>query len=110
MRVQVAFAHDSNGGYIQMVPRFGADACKSAPRAHRLRQRRLQKGRLGTDFDTKGFAHVAMYKDVLTDLRNLGVDTRNLDASAEAFLRMWERGDDSLRGPLPDDVDLRGIE
>ncbi len=55
------------------------------------------------DFNTDGFAHVGLFTDLLADVRNLSdkgivqppVDLNPLFHSAEAYIRMWERIENS---------------
>lgn len=61
----------------------------------------------GTAFDETGLGRIDQLKDVLAQLRLLGVSTKTLESSAEAFLQSWERAYDDGRKPLPYDVDVR---
>ncbi len=115
LKVPVAFGSDLNGLIAQMAPRFGdpKEACEGAYDFEREAQQRAQgkaatQG-LGSEFDTKGFARVDLMADVVADLKRLGVDTANIENSAEAFIAMWERAYDEKRGALPDDVDVSGV-
>ncbi|HEY9843448.1 MAG TPA: hypothetical protein V6D23_23450, partial [Candidatus Obscuribacterales bacterium] len=49
------------------------------------------------EFDVKGLAHVGLLPAVIEDMQRLGADTRNLENSAESFLKMWERAYDPGR-------------
>jgi microsomal dipeptidase-like Zn-dependent dipeptidase len=103
MGLQVAFGSDLNGFAFNLRPRHGGgDACGSGPfdeetKAQQARQQHAP--RLGTAFDLKGFAHIGLLPDVLRDLEAQGASTQALRASAEAFLRMWERALDPHRPP-----------
>ncbi|MCA9686613.1 MAG: hypothetical protein KC457_30890, partial [Myxococcales bacterium] len=45
--------------------------------------------------DAYGLGHVGLLgRGLLADMRGLGVDTARLDASAEAYIRMWERAEE----------------
>lgn len=114
LKVNVAFASDINGYIQQIRPRFGGEdeTCgASGDKEKALRQQTLQKNPLGTDFDSKGFAHIGLIRNIITELKNFGIDTTNLENSTENFIRVWERGYKNRSGPLPiDDFDPTGIE
>lgn len=102
----VAFACDMNGFIEQLKPRFGDHHdTKKGKKGCPDHGKRWEKG-VGTDFDTKGFAHVGYMGDILKDLNNLGVDTSPMEGSAEKFLQMWERTYDENRQMIPYNVDL----
>ncbi len=128
LKVPVAFGSDLNGFVQQTRPRFGADGCSATEwsllasdgkftpfEAQSDCERRDQRERgappLGSEFDTKGLAHVGMLPDLVADLSNLGVDTGPLLRSAEAFIVMWERASGSRSGPVTNaaDIDTSGI-
>lgn len=51
-------------------------------------------GRRTFDFNVDGLAHYGMLPDLLQDLRNIGLGTREFEAlfsSAEAYIAMWEK-------------------
>jgi microsomal dipeptidase-like Zn-dependent dipeptidase len=104
----IGFACDVNGWASNLMPRFGRDACGAgrATDAERKAFRAAQTGRDGTDFDTHGFAHVGMLGPVMRQLRHFGVDIAPLLSSAEAFVRMWERGFDTKRTRVDRKVDV----
>ncbi|WP_437502477.1 membrane dipeptidase [Sorangium sp. So ce1099] len=116
LKVPMAFGADLNGFIQQTRPRFGSNgACSAAPQAEALTQALAQQvsgpGRVGTDFDEKGLAHIGHLPDLLTDLDHLGVDTAALRSSAETFLRMWERAAGPRAGmaDAANDIDTTGI-
>jgi microsomal dipeptidase-like Zn-dependent dipeptidase len=114
VKVNVAFASDMNGYIQQIRPRFGGrwETCNGADDLdNALAQQELQEAKLGTDFDTKGFAHIGLIGDILKELKNFGVDTSNLEQSSENFIQVWERCYDPDRNALPTgDFDTSGIE
>ncbi len=114
LKVNVALASDMNGYIQQIRPRFGGEkeSCGASGDENIAKeQQALQKNRLGTEFDSKGFAHIGLIGDIIRELKNFGVDTGSLENSAETFIRVWERSYDESRGPLPtDDFDTSGIE
>lgn len=98
--VPVSFSTDMNGFIQQTRPRFGGDreTCGGEPDpALRSAQQKAQKNPLGTRFDRAGLGSIGELPDLLQDLKNSGVDTRGLEGSAEAFIRMWERALDASR-------------
>ena len=94
----MALGSDMSGFVPQTAPRFGAGACSKL--GNQRPDRRESDKPVGSEFDTKGLAHVALEPDLIKDLGNLGMDTGNLDRSAETFLRMWERAYDDERREL----------
>jgi microsomal dipeptidase-like Zn-dependent dipeptidase len=105
-QIPQAFASDMNGFIEQMRPRFADSshpkynetnwACGervSASSRSSLQQAQGSRAAngTGTDFDLTGFGHVGQFGAILTDLANLGVDTVQLEDSAESFLDMWQR-------------------
>ncbi|GAB4194688.1 MAG: hypothetical protein Tsb002_26480 [Wenzhouxiangellaceae bacterium] len=106
--VNLAFGSDFNGFITQIVPRFGPDACANAANATvRAQQRQQQGAQPGNvpdyvdEYYQKGLAHVGLLPAVIDDMQRLGVDTGNLEQSAEAFLQMWERTYDPFRARVP---------
>jgi microsomal dipeptidase-like Zn-dependent dipeptidase len=95
--IPITLGSDLNGFAANLVPRFGPNACAKSGPLEREAQRRAQGDRavggVGSDYDVKGLAHVGLLGDVLRDLRKLGVPTRTLETSADAFVRMWERAE-----------------
>ncbi|WP_372368367.1 membrane dipeptidase [Candidatus Uabimicrobium sp. HlEnr_7] len=116
LNLQVAFASDLNGFITQILPRFdGKDACSASGfKFETKHQQQLQGDRfangVGSDFDTKGFAHIGLIGDVIRDLNNLGVKTNDLENSAEKFIQMWERCYDESRRPVAYKVDLSKVK
>ncbi len=115
LKVNVTFASDFNGFIQQLRPRFGGskETCgASGSRSTRNAQQDMQTNILGTEFDFQGFGHIGLEGDVIADLKNMGVDTSDLENSAETFIQMWERCYDTNRaGPLSTvDMDTTGIE
>jgi hypothetical protein len=116
LKVPMAFGADLNGFIQQTRPRFGSHgACSATFQAEADDQARQQEvygpGRLGTDFDQYGLAHVGLLPDLLKDLGRLGANTAGLSGSSETFLRMWERGL-SPRVGMADpasDIDTSGV-
>lgn len=103
--VGLAFGSDFNGFITQMVPRFGPDACASAPSESARQQQAAAQGQPDGDvpayvqeFRTKGLAHMGLLPAVIDDMDELGVDTSNIRESAERFLQMWNRIYDPSRG------------
>ncbi|MDJ0841315.1 MAG: membrane dipeptidase [Acidobacteriota bacterium] len=96
LKVNMAFATDMNGFIQQTRPRFGPEACSATFRRDKKCQSFMEAfrgnaSRIGTDFDEIGLARIDLLEDLRQQLRSLGVDTTNLDNSAESFIRMWER-------------------
>lgn len=95
-RLAIAFGSDLNGFIQQTRPRFGGfeETCGAEEDpAEQERQRLAQTGKLGTRFDQSGFGRVDQMADIVQELKNFGVDTTNLESSAENFIRMWERAE-----------------
>lgn len=102
--VNLAFGSDFNGFITQLVPRFGPDACINAPNATARQQQIAAQGTAPTnvsarlrEFHTKGLAHMGLLPALVEDMALLGVDTTNIDNSAEAFVDMWHRVYDPTR-------------
>lgn len=111
----VAFGTDFNGFGGQIAPRFGPDACggdgADRPQAARVGYPfalpailgggafdRHVAGERTFDINTDGLAHVGLLPDLIMDLRAVGLAEEELDpllSSAENFLRMWERLEDT---------------
>jgi microsomal dipeptidase-like Zn-dependent dipeptidase len=94
--LKVAFGSDLNGFIQQLRPRFGnADETCGAEEDSIARnvQQNSQKASLHKRFDRSGFGDISQLPDVVTELRNFGVDTKGLESSAEAFIEMWEKAD-----------------
>ena len=107
LKVGLALGSDFNGFIQQTRPRFGPNgACSAGFAAEASAQRDAQTGRVGTDFDEKGLAHIGLVADMLADLKQLGVDTKALDDSAERYIAMWERASTPRTGPADDAADL----
>lgn len=116
LKVPVALGTDFNGFIQQVRPRFGdVGACSGGFRAEGDAQARAESsspaGRLGSDYDEKGLAHIGLVPDFLRDLARVGADTSALDDSAEAFVRMWERAAGPRTGmaDAATDIDISGI-
>ncbi|WNG20211.1 membrane dipeptidase [Cystobacter fuscus] len=116
LKVPMAFGADFNGFIQQTRPRFGPHgACSATFEAEADAQVALQQqsgpGRLGTDFDEYGLAHVGLLPDLLTDLGRVGAHTEGLANSAETFIRMWERANGARTGmaDAANDIDTSGI-
>jgi microsomal dipeptidase-like Zn-dependent dipeptidase len=82
----VGFGADLNGFIRQMKPRYsnkcGADKAQ------------IDAAGGPTELQKKGFAHVGLYPQLMSELQTVGVPAFYLDhlnRSAENFLRMWER-------------------
>lgn len=104
--VSVAIASDFNGFITQLGPRYGEQACFNAPLSERAKQIAAQgsapRGSAAlNEFHTQGLAHIGLLPAVIEDFKNLGVNTQNIDHSAEKFVQMWERAYDSQRKLLP---------
>lgn len=62
---------------------------------------------LGTktwDFNNDGMAHIGMYPDLIQDLRNLGLTSRDLGPlfrSAEQYIKTWERAEQPYSPATP---------
>lgn len=116
LKVNMAFGADLNGFIQQTRPRFGSHGACSAgfqaeADAQAYQQTLSAPGRLGTEFDEKGLAHIGLLPDLLRDLRNLGANTAGLESSSETFIRMWERAN-SARSGMADpasDIDTTGV-
>jgi microsomal dipeptidase-like Zn-dependent dipeptidase len=105
--VNLAFGSDFNGFITQMVPRFGPDACASAPDAATRQQQIAAQGAPNMsvppylqEFRTRGLAHIGLLPALIDDMDEIGVDTTSVRNSAEAFAQMWERVYDDARGPV----------
>lgn len=104
--VQVAFGSDFNGFITQMTPRFGPEACATATDTERVSQR-LAQGQIPNgpyyfdEYAVKGLAHIGLLPGLLWDMQQLGVDTDNIESSAEKVLKVWERQYDPNRRGLP---------
>lgn len=104
--VGTTFGSDFNGFIEQMPPRFGADACATAPDSLRNHQISAQgavdpssPANMKTYYQ-KGLAHIGMLPALLQDLADVGADTHDLEHSAEAVLQMWYRVYDDQRKKL----------
>jgi len=111
----VGFSTDF-GGFAQATgPRFGPDAvnCSSAESTRLvypfsgpfggLFDAQVTGGR-AFDYNTDGMAHYGLMADFFADLKNVGVTDADLDPlynSAEAYIRLWERVDNTSRYPGP---------
>lgn len=92
--VNVALGSDLNGFIHQLRPRFGGpdETCGAEEdEVLQTQQRLAQKNPLKKRFDQSGLGDVSQLPDILTELRNFGVDTKPLQHSAENFIRMWEK-------------------
>jgi microsomal dipeptidase-like Zn-dependent dipeptidase len=92
--ISIAFGSDLNGFIKQTRPRFGGprETCGAESEASlRTLQQKAQKQPVGTRFDQVGLGSVAELPDLLRDLKDEGLETQNLDHSAETYIRMWER-------------------
>jgi microsomal dipeptidase-like Zn-dependent dipeptidase len=112
LHLPVGLGVDFNGFTNQVDPRFGDAACnKAVDEVTQLDQQALQvDAGTGTDFDRIGLGHMGLVgRGLLDDMKALGADTRNLESSAEHFIRMWERAVDPDRsgpvGPPPVSAD-----
>jgi microsomal dipeptidase-like Zn-dependent dipeptidase len=104
-----AFGSDLNGVVHQMRPRFheaghpkydndawacgegfqlGGGAASIRANFQASQGSRASEG-TGSDFDLTGFGHIGQIGLVLSDLQKLGVDTVELERSAESFVEMW---------------------
>ncbi len=97
--VAVAYGSDLNGFITQMPPRFGPEGCATQEdTAVRAQEQSAQGSTPDNDpFHVKGLAHIGYLPALRDDLQRLGADTENLDTSAEAFVKMWERAYDPQR-------------
>lgn len=117
LKVKVALGTDFNGFIAQVRPRFGElGACAAGFRAEGDAQALAQSklgaaGPLGTDYDSKGFAHIGLLPDFLRDLERVGASTAGITDSAEAFIVMWERATTSRTGAADPatDIDTSGL-
>lgn len=97
--VHLAFGSDFNGFITQMTPRFGAEACATGTTNP---QGSVPSGpNYYQEYATKGLAHIGLLPGVIHDMSQLGVNTQNIDSSAEQFLKMWERAYNSNRAIIP---------
>ncbi len=114
LKVNTAFGSDFNGFIQQLRPRFGNknETCAASDNiATRDAQREKQTGKTGTQLDTQGFGHIGIEGDIIRELKNFGVDTANLENSAETLIQVWERCFDKNRTALDtSDMDTSGIE
>lgn len=127
LRVPIGLGVDMTGFITQMRPRFYSGSSKwngssvkkwACGNDVKTNERELAQARQGnrntygtrTDFDLIGYGHIGHTRNMLRDLNKLGVDTTQLDNSAEAFIQMWERQYEGSRKALNDYVDTSGIE
>jgi microsomal dipeptidase-like Zn-dependent dipeptidase len=104
LKVHMGLGSDLNGFIQNTRPRFGPDgACSAGFAAEAEAQRRMQRRPLGSEFDTKGLAHIGLVPDLLNDMKALGVDTSPIDDSSEQYIRMWERAS-AVRTGFADDA------
>ena len=96
--VNVAFGSDFNGFITQTPPRYGEDACATAPNNSLRLQQAAAQGVAPSnvplyvqEFNQKGLAHVGLLPGLLYDMNLLGADTDNIANSAESFIQMWQR-------------------
>ncbi|MFC6633831.1 membrane dipeptidase [Microbulbifer taiwanensis] len=96
--VKTAFASDFNGFIEMNPPRFGADACASAPdEVSRLVQAAAQGSEdpgwpdYIREYNEKGTAHIGLLPALLWDIGEVGADTADLENSSESMVVMWER-------------------
>ncbi len=92
----IAFGSDLNGFIQQLRPRFGnaLETCGAETNSkERERQQASQKDPLHRAFDQSGLGDVSKLQDVVTELKHFGVNTQNLESSAEMFIRMWEKAE-----------------
>lgn len=110
LKVAMGLGSDLNGFIQQTRPRLGADACSAsfAEEAQCQARDERQQGApaLGTAFDAHGLAHIGVLGDLLDDLDQQGSESAPLRASADAFVRMWERASGPRSGPADDPADL----
>ncbi|WP_043316070.1 membrane dipeptidase [Microbulbifer sp. HZ11] len=102
--VKTAFASDFNGFIEMNPPRFGADACATAPDEP---TRLAQAGAQGAadpnwpdyvqEYNEKGTAHIGLLPALLWDLNEVGADVTDLETSSESMVAMWERIYDPAR-------------
>ncbi len=123
--VPIGFASDFNGFIDQTRPRFYDSGAKYGNAAEKWAcgedtngeerevARRAQGARstsgTGGDFDIVGYAHIGLTRDIIRDLNKLGVNTTNIQNSAETFLKMWDRAYDPNRVALADTIDSSGV-
>ena len=108
----VALGSDFNGLAGQPSPRFGAEACQRGDKGaqaelggrvmypfavHGAPTRKLDKSVVGDmkfDINVHGLAHIGMLPDFIQDLKVQGLTDQDLEPlfrSAEAYIRMWEK-------------------
>ena len=100
--LSVAFGSDLNGFIQQLRPRFGNadETCGAEPDSQlRHEQQLAQKNPLQRTFDRSGLGDIAKLPDVVSELQHFGVDTKNLESSSEAFIRMWEKAEGNRYPP-----------
>ncbi len=100
--MNTAFASDFNGFITQIVPRFGPNACSSG--GDNAKAQAALQGQEDSDlpsyvkdYQTKGLAHIGLLPAVVWDMKTLHANTKNIENSAENFLRMWERAYSTAR-------------
>lgn len=104
--LSIALASDFNGFISQAAPRYGDEACPNAPASDRAAQIEAQGtppqgSALLKAFNTQGIAHMGLLPALIEDWKATGLNTQNVDHSAETFLKMWERAYDKERQLLP---------
>ena len=99
----------------ELGPRFGPDACPAAKKQNQNRRAQQNSQQLPdvagappswSRYQTRGMSDIGTEPAVIFDLKALGVDTRAMERSAEAYLDMWMRTYDPGRGRIPENVGL----
>lgn len=113
--VAIGLGSDLNGFIQQTRPRFGPQACSASfPEEARCQAKAEREGDtpgLGTEFDEKGMAHMGVVLDLIDDLEALGTDVEPLRTSADDWVTMWERAQETRTGMADpaEDIDITGV-
>ena len=103
----IAFGTDFNGISSHNRPRFGNEGCFDSDESSRLNYpftldgfgafSKQKTGIREFDFNTQGLAHVGLLPDMVEDLKKVGLanDLGPLFNSAEAYIRMWEKAEET---------------
>jgi hypothetical protein len=94
--LHVGFGSDFNGFIQQTRPRFGnkLETCGAeTDPLLRTQQQMAQKNPLQKRFDQSGLGDMSQLPDLLSEIKGYGVNTQELESSAEAYISMWERAE-----------------
>jgi microsomal dipeptidase-like Zn-dependent dipeptidase len=81
--INIAFGSDFNGFISQVRPRFSKTNKDYCPNQ--------KVPGLGKDFDHTGLGKMDQLPHLVEELKNLGVNLKSLENSAEKYIQVWER-------------------